>query len=380
MNIKEVVNIKIKKYGLEGLVDYNWFLSLNNTQQQNFLSLYLVPNKILNHKDIIINKDLLDSTYYVKDINLINGARTNEIASCISTLLENKEFINSKNHSFDVDAIFNAKSLVISSYLYGIASNITISNNKYHKDYMSAISNAKNDEVAYYLCKMAYYPCNKYTLKDILLVSSASDNYKAGFLCDVANNKISIESGHHEIDMSLIYGVDNYTTAKCICNAVTNKEFVGSKYFTHDINLIKDSSLGYKTENICTLALDKDSLNSSYHVNDISLINKCDNEYVSKYLLDVARDVNSLNSNYHLIDMDLLSKCNEDNVYYVYLLAINKDSLKDLSHSDDMISIFNAKKEEAKETYEKIIDKYSKKRYVDKDKKRKSNNLVLKKY
>ena len=73
MDIKEVVNIKIKKYGLEGLVDYNWFLSLNNTQQQNFLSLYLVPNKILNHKDIIINKDLLDSIYYVKDINLING-------------------------------------------------------------------------------------------------------------------------------------------------------------------------------------------------------------------------------------------------------------------------------------------------------------------
>ena len=62
----------------------------------------------------------------------MNGSRTNEIASCISTLLENKEFINSKNHSFDVDAIFNAKSLVISSYLYGIASNITISNNKYH--------------------------------------------------------------------------------------------------------------------------------------------------------------------------------------------------------------------------------------------------------
>ena len=46
-----------------------------------------------------------------------------------------------------------------------------------------------------------------------------------------------------------------------------------------------------------------------------------------------------------------------------------------------MISIFNAKSEvEAKETYEKIIDKYSKKRYADKDKKIKSNNLVLKKY
>lgn len=380
MNIEKIVNDKIKNYKLEGLVDYNWFLSLNNTQQTNFLELYLVPSKILDYKDIIINEDLLNSTYYVKDINLINGARTNEIASCISTLVGNKEFINSKNHSFDVDAIFNAKTFVISRYLYGIASNTNLSNNPYHRIYMNYISNAKNDEVAYYLCKMAHYPQNEYTLKDAQLVSLASDNYKARLLSSASNNKVSIESGHHKIDMNLIFNANSYTTAKCIYNAVTNKDLVKSKYFTHDINLIKEAKEIYKIENLHILSTDKDSLNSDYHKCDILLLNKCENEIVSKYLLDVARNVNSLNSIYHASDMNLLSKCSEDNVYFVYLLAVNEKSLKDPDHADDIISIFNTKtKEDAKKIYEKIVSKFDNIRYVDSNLKTKSNNLKLNK-
>ena len=78
-------NLYINAQGANvGVDDFKWYFPERNVQEFDYEITNLHP---ISTTEIAVF--LKDSIYYVKDINLINGARTNEIASCISTLLEN---------------------------------------------------------------------------------------------------------------------------------------------------------------------------------------------------------------------------------------------------------------------------------------------------
>ena len=82
--------LKIKKYQLsnafEGRYVYGeWLDSLNQKQINNFLTIDLERININNNfcKECLINLNLLNSNYYIQDIELISNTKFYYIESCL---------------------------------------------------------------------------------------------------------------------------------------------------------------------------------------------------------------------------------------------------------------------------------------------------------
>ena len=131
-----------------------------------------------------------------------------------------------------------------------------------------------------------------------------------------------------------------------------SKNFLNSKNYYSDIELISKAD----TIRYSLWVIDDDAfINSPYHTEDLKLIvfakdtkkedeEDCHNEFVAEALAHTAKNIDSINSPYHQADMKLIATCGSEVLqsihsypyYSVNTLAIEKESLKDKYHLENM--------------------------------------------
>ena len=159
--------------------------------------------------------------------------------------------------------------------------------------------------------------------------------------------------------------------------------FINSDHFYSDID--KMSKAKDPREALC-IVTDKNFINSPYHDEDLDLIvNACDRYKEDGYdlsikvagaLAEVASNIDSINSPYHRDDMDLISKANPKclqskfsfPLHSLNKLAINKESLSDENHLDNML-ILNSNPDRTRFLYdimtnEELIESEDYKYYI----------------
>ncbi len=134
-----------------------------------------------------------------------------------------------------------------------------------------------------------------------------------------------------------------------LLSVIVDKEFLNSKNYYLDMVLLSKA----KHIRYCLwLLIDKNYKNNKHHIDDMSLVSKTEDALVAQVLSEVAMDSNSLQSKYHRKDMELISKCNPKLLQPTHQypacsinnLAVNKESLQDPFHEENMIILANNKK------------------------------------
>ncbi len=185
MKITELEKIikQIEKYKLwDEIKDVGkWFKELTNKEIDNFIKLDVKLTKsIIKHKRLLIN--LLESDYYLQDIDLISNAKTDYIADCLCNVACNFDSLNSKHHAKDMERVSKAKTDKFAKFLSDVACDPDSLNSDHHEKDMDLISNAKSYWILYYLSIVA---CNYNSLEsdehenDMEQIATAKDDAEA---------------------------------------------------------------------------------------------------------------------------------------------------------------------------------------------------------
>ena len=185
MKITELEKIikQIEKYKLwDEIKDVEkWFKELTNKEIDNFIKLDVKLTKsIIKHKRLLIN--LLESDYYLQDIDLISNAKTDYIADCLCIVACNFDSLNSKHHAKDMERVSKAKTDKFAKFLSDVACDPDSLNSDHHEKDMDLISNAKSYWILYYLSIVA---CNYNSLEsdehenDMEQIATAKDDAEA---------------------------------------------------------------------------------------------------------------------------------------------------------------------------------------------------------
>ena len=126
-----------------------------------------------------------------------------------------------------------------------------------------------------------------------------------------------------------------------LMNVLVKPEFLNSKNYYLDLILLSKA----KHIRYCLwLIIAKSYLNNKHHIEDMNLVANAQERLVAQVLSEVAINHNSLESKYHRSDMLLISKCSQSVLqptnkypfYSVNNLAVNKVSLQDPFHEENM--------------------------------------------
>ena len=143
MNITELEKIiaQIKKYQLEDEIRdiENWLGKLNEKQIGNFLSLEIYLLKPIEKiKSLLVSAKALNGDYYLEDIKLINEAKTDEIANCLSRVSMDADSLESEHHIEDMKRLANAKNDKDANEIYdNIIKQYEVKNKKEESNYVT---------------------------------------------------------------------------------------------------------------------------------------------------------------------------------------------------------------------------------------------------
>lgn len=309
--IKEIL-LQIKKYEVTGRFNsekelYNWIMSLNQKQIDNFLS---IPNEIIDSiyrapylYEAMFNVDLLNSNSYLKDLTYLKRA-CEYSSKLIYKLATNPDSLSSQYHDSDMELIFNIQ-------------------NKWK------IDDTKSRIKAIY--KLVTYSGNMELILNIqnILLQDKNIRDKLEALYKLIVNSNSLTSQCDDSDRELIfdlknislYNIDEPNMLEILYKLATNPDSLSSQYHTHDMLLIlSNRKNNYLANILITVARNKNSLSSEYHVSDMELIlNEKKDINIKVLLAAMATNPDSLESGHHIDDMQLILDQPEENLYLIGL-------------------------------------------------------------
>lgn len=276
LNKNEVTNLNIEKI-IKQLEKYNildfslseeelekWLLSLNDLEIQNILSLNINPQNIKFSSKLLIDKNLLNTSDYLKRVEALVSIKNAEGWYHLFDNMLRPEFLYSEKFYQDIETLKRAECAQTPLWIIGES---TFINSKYHDEDFELLVTAKDT------CgnKLDYV---------------VWDN-----IATIAGNEDSINSEYHRQDLQTIvkYGSESLQT-----------------------------SYSYPEGSISYLAINPVSLQDNYHLENMEIL--AQNIEIGNFLYAVMTDENAIKKdNYRRIIREMIE--NKDNIGYVFLVC-----------------------------------------------------------
>lgn len=241
-----------------------WLLELNDLEKQNILSLNIEPKDIKFNPKLLINKNLLNTTDYIKRIETFINIKNAEGYYHLFDRMLSLEFLHSDKFYQDIEVLKRAKCAQTPLWIIGEPVFIY---SPFHDEDLELLVTAKDtsDE------------CFDYVVWDAIAT--------------VAENYDSIYSGYHQSDLQIIikYGATSLQMS----------------------NSFPESGINY-------LAINSVSLKDPFHTENMEIL--AENQEIGNFLYAVmTNEVATKRNDYRTIIREMIE--NKDNKYYVFLLC-----------------------------------------------------------
>lgn len=378
MNLEELEKIieKIKKYDLIKYLNTDdilqWLSTLNKTQINNLLSLNIELTKYLKKNNKVL-LDLLNSDYYIHDIELIAKCESEKISSFLVEVASDEDSLTSPYHINDMELIADAESIEMGEDLCYTATSKSSLNSSHHLKDMEAIFYTENedtidDEQFKETDEQFEEANNNFDTIELLeeLDTPEVEVQQVELQEEIASipkveelqkevetpieNEDTIDDEQYEETNENNMNVSNYTyyvpnylpTFREICE--NHQSYICYKFCGDFEGWTNSLFLDYVKPRENT----KEFIKSKNYEKDMNIIHNAEIYAAIHYLKRIANHPNSLTSPYHEIDMELTSKVEKmlrpfwdnspDSFSYepvfsrLFLIAIEEDSIKNSHH------------------------------------------------
>lgn len=241
-----------------------WIFHLNDLEINNILSLNIEPGSIKFDSELLIDKNLLNTTDYLKRVKALVSIENAEGWYHLFDRMLRPEFLNSEKFYQDIESLKRAESAQIPLWIIGEP---TFINSKYHDEDFELLVTAKDT------CEEEF----DYVVWDAI--------------ARVAECEDSIRSEYHRKDLETIV-----------------------KYGSKALQI----SGSYPERGINYLAINPVSLKDKYHLENMEIL--ATNIEIGNFLYAVMTNKDIINkSNYRRIINEMIE--NKDNINYVFLVC-----------------------------------------------------------
>lgn len=278
--INQLIKYKIYDTFLSNDELNNWLLELNNLEKENFLSLNIDSKTIKFDSRLLINKNLLNCTDYVKKVEAFVSIKNADGWYHLFDSMLNKDFLNSNNFYRDIETMKRAKSAQMCLWIIGDSNFI---NSPYHDEDFEMLVTAKDKS------------------------NNNCDFLVWDAIATTASNIDSINSQYHRQDLQTIL-----------------------KYSSNSLQ----GSCTFPEGSINNLAINKVSLKDKYHLENMDILAR--NRDIGSFLYAVMTDEEAINkSNYRNIIREMLDY--KDNIHYVFLMCYYAVGLQKAKRAQNII-------------------------------------------
>lgn len=383
--LKQIIG-QIKKYELtdsfSGIEQFKiWVSKLNSTQINNFLSLDIDLEEIINLKHLLINENLLNCMDYKQKVAAITTLKNGDgcwhlfDALCKPNFLKSKNFykdiemlskadtaryglwilgedafINSPYHDEDLKLLVethdtkqeNSLDFVVSDALATVAKNIDSIKSPYHQADMKLISESGSD-----CLQMSHtYPehslnnlaINKVSLSDKYHLENmqilATNPFVSKFLYEIMTNPYFIKGNNYRKEIEALLNAKSKVTARALYYYIVNPE----RKFGWEYDYYDDCEYDIDAAHIS----DRNSVSGSSdpdYLNNLIKINKIDDKFIIHYV-SLLMNPDFINSSYKKFDLELLQSISDKLIFIdLYRLMTNEESLNSSHHKKDAVII-----------------------------------------
>lgn len=264
-NIIEILN----KYDIieifENVEEYNnWFSKLNELQIRNILSLNIDPELIKFDTELLINLDLLNTTDYLKRVEILVSIKNADGWYHLFDRMLNPDFLNSPKFYQDIETLKRAESAQTPLWIIGKKDFI---DSPYHDEDFELLVTAKDTS------------------------ERKLDFVLSEVIATVVSNIDSIKSKYHKIDLETIV-----------------------KYGSS----VLQTPHSYPEHSISYLAVNKVSLNDIFHLENMEIL--ANNPEIGNYLYPIMTNEEVINKPFYRRIIEEMIE-HKDNKYYAFMLC-----------------------------------------------------------
>lgn len=320
---------QLEKYGIKETFDnddlfYEWCFSLNILEVNNLMSLNIDPNEIPFPRDLLINKEFMNTSDYNKKVQALSKVKNADGWYHLYPSLFNPIFLESENFYKDIEMMSRAKTAQYCLWILGEREFVC---SPYHDEDLRLLVEASDvdglTEKGYDLSSVVWDSLattarnidsilSPYHEEDMKMLANAgssklqmSCSYPESTITYLANNEVSLKSKSHLIDMELL--LNNSDIGSYLYAVMTDSDFVNSEHYYRVINEMIEHKDNMKyTMLLCIYAVGVEKTKSCFFGYNRDFNNIIESEDLGELLENVEYNLDVIDSEYSCCEINYI--------------------------------------------------------------------------